>query len=388
MLNLYRKTEKTAENKQGSIYLNECPFDRPCLLCVSAQDIDKSVFGITKMGMRIARLRTRNNPAAMFDVKGFPVDFLAIKREIDTEQDADKFVDRYVSKILNGNREEVKRNLRNINIIAYCNGVSRVKKILKSIENKLIANGFENTDELMGQICVVTLSTERNLSDVKATVIDFHDINDPEVINNENNITSEEVEKAKKEKEILTLKQKHATYAFSGSASHSLPQFFKDGKALTAALSKVVSNILRSSIEGKELSVEVACKGVKELLSLKDKMNREELMDRVDSEIVYEGASKLSPRECEMMDTMDALFVSQAKMERDLGNLTKEKERLEERQNQMLDVAKTSCTRGTYLRILDASGYQLGMEDLETMKSTMSDKEMLEQVDPSGRALE
>ena len=111
-------------------------------------------------------------------------------------------------------------------------------------------------------------------------------------------------------------------------------------------------------------------------------------MDKVDSEIVYEGASKLSPRECEMMDTMDALFVSQAKMERDLGNLTKEKERLEERQNQMLDVAKTSCTKGTYLRILDASGYQLGMEDLETMKSTMSDKEMLEQVDPSGRALE
>ncbi|MBR4178549.1 MAG: hypothetical protein IKR57_04300 [Bacilli bacterium] len=384
MLNLYRKVEKSIENKQGSIYLTECPFERPCLLCVSAQDIEKSVFGITKLGMKMARLRTRKDNGAMFDVKGFPVNFLAIRREIDFDQDTDRFVERYVSKILTGSREEVKRNLRNINIIAYCDGLVRVKKILKSIEKKLIENGFDNIEELMSQICIVTLSTLRNISDIKATVIDFHDINDTEADINKNNISEEEVERAKKEEEVLTIKPNNkVTYTFNGSGDHNLHQFFKDCKSLSAVISKIISNILRSSIEGSELTVEKACEGVSRLIDLKDKLSRRELMDIVDSELVYEGASKLSARECEMMDTMDELFISQYKMEMELRNLKDEKKQLLSRKDSMLETAKQSCSEATYYRILQSSGWQLGNDKIKIIEENPSDKEIIEQMKES-----
>ena len=191
MLNLYKKIEKSSENNQGSIYLSSCPFDRPCFLAVSAQDIEKSVFGITKAAMKMARLRTRNDKAAMYDVKGFPVDFLAIRNEINVNMDADQFVEKYLSDILKRNREEVKRCLRNINLFAYCNGTIRVKKILKSIEKALINNGFDNVDELMKQICVITFLTDVDLTGIKATVVNIHDINDPEVGKNPANISEE-----------------------------------------------------------------------------------------------------------------------------------------------------------------------------------------------------
>lgn len=378
MLNLYRKTEKTFENKQGSIYLTECPFNKPCLLCVSAQDAVKSVFGITKIGMRMARLRTRNNPAAMYDVKNFPVDFLAIRNEINLNTDSDEFVDRYVSEILLGNREDVKRKLRNINIIAYCDGVVRVKKILNSIEKKLIENGFNNVEELMSQICVITLSTEIDLNDIKATVIDFHDINDTEAIINDNNIDDKDVERTKNEGELLTVKPGKATYLFNGKAYHQLSQYFSDCKALPASVSKIVSNILKSSIEGKEMNIDLACNGVNELISLKDVLSQDELMSKVDSEIVYDGSSKLSLRECEMMDSMDDLLTSQFEMERKINRLTEEKEKLISRKEKMLETARESCSEPTYLRLLAASGWQLSLNDLNIIENNPTDKELLE----------
>ena len=118
--------------------------------------------------------------------------------------------------------------------------------------------------------------------------------------------------------------------------------------------------------------------GVKELVDLKDKLSKEELMEKVDSSIVYEGSSKLSEKECEILDTMDELFVEQFKMKRQIVTLTEERNRQTSRKDKMLEVAKQVCTNETYLRLLQASGYQLPKESLDIIENSMSDKEQIE----------
>ena len=369
MLNLYKKVEKTNENMQGSILLDECPFDKPCLLAVSAQDMPKSVFGITKIAMRMARLRTRNNLGERYDLSNFPVSFLAIRNEINITQKIKEFVDNYVSKILIGSREEVKRNLRNINILAYCDGVHRVKRILEEIENKLIENGFDNVNELMSQISLITLSTEVDLSDVKATVIDFHDINDTEAVINPNNITDEMIDSLNGEKETIIVESKtKASYLFDGSGSHDLKQYFTDCVALSPSISKVISNVLKSSIEGKELDTSVACEGVEVLLE--QNVSREKLMEKVDSEIEYKGATKLTERECKLLDELDKTYDKYLNMERDINRLEYEKNRAVSRNEKMLDVSRSLCDNITYLKILQASGYQLSYDQLKLIEGS------------------
>lgn len=86
MLELYKRVPKSEEYLYGSrkIQDEENPFLKgPCMLCISAQPkIAKSIFGLTKYGMAMARLRTRGNAGAKIDLENFPVSFLSIKGKI------------------------------------------------------------------------------------------------------------------------------------------------------------------------------------------------------------------------------------------------------------------------------------------------------------------
>lgn len=84
MLNLYRKTLKSKENRYGATKIEEGenPFkEGPVFLCISAQDIPKSVFGITKHGMTMAGMHTKGMNQEGFDIENFPITFLAIRDE-------------------------------------------------------------------------------------------------------------------------------------------------------------------------------------------------------------------------------------------------------------------------------------------------------------------
>ena len=70
MITLYRKTNKSIDNLSGyeEIKEEENPFTKPCLLCISAQThVDKSVFGLAKVGASLARVRVRNHYNGGFD---------------------------------------------------------------------------------------------------------------------------------------------------------------------------------------------------------------------------------------------------------------------------------------------------------------------------------
>lgn len=110
MYKLHEKVPKTREYMYGSKLINnmENPFlEGPCLLCISAQYdnslASKSNFGVTKEGMRIARLRVRGQKNAGFTLKDFPVKFLSIEldkkdedKKITPEERVTAFVNQYL----------------------------------------------------------------------------------------------------------------------------------------------------------------------------------------------------------------------------------------------------------------------------------------------------
>lgn len=82
MYELYQKVQKSQDNLYGTrkIEKNENPFlDGACMLCWAAQDyLDKDVFGTVKIGMKMARIATKDK---LYKLDDFPVNFLAIKSD-------------------------------------------------------------------------------------------------------------------------------------------------------------------------------------------------------------------------------------------------------------------------------------------------------------------
>lgn len=84
VLQLYKRVPKTVACPRGStkVEKNEFIAEGPVLLCVSAQDDPKSVFGITKFGMNVAGLRIREENHEGYDLEDFPATFCSIRKEI------------------------------------------------------------------------------------------------------------------------------------------------------------------------------------------------------------------------------------------------------------------------------------------------------------------
>lgn len=117
MFELYRKVEKSIEYPRGEqkIILGENPFESgPCLLCISAQDIvPKSIFGLTKAGARMARIRVNGDVGARIPIGEVPISFLSIKPDEQNYTEEDRvagFVEQYIRPmIINENNEKLSK---------------------------------------------------------------------------------------------------------------------------------------------------------------------------------------------------------------------------------------------------------------------------------------
>lgn len=403
MIELYKRVKKDKENPRGSkkIEEGENPFKGPTVLCISAQDhIPKSVFGITKNCMALARLRTLNEKNARFKVEDFPAIFLSIKnnssKDDETEEMAiNQFVDKYFSELVMQNGEkipiqQIQKNLRNINMISYCNGTIRALKIVETLQKQMEKNGYSNEEinDAISQIALVTLSTERKLNNEKCTIVDFHDLNDKEVENT--NLTSEMIERTLNSpiNECITKipGENRAEYTLLGTGEHEVAQYKKDGKALPAVVSKVLGNIIENSIENnnnnfKPLSIDNMIEGTDNIIKNAEKgKTREELMEDVDKSLYYGGTAKYSESECDLLDELDVLYKKNARLEHDLQGKTRQLSDANKKINDIKKVVKENATDATYIKVLYGIGWNYSKEDQEKLGAP-SDKEIIQEKD-------
>lgn len=402
---LFKKVPKSIENKKGSrkIEENENPFESPCLLCLSAQDMDKQVFGITKHYMSIAGIRVRNDKSAKFDLRDFPVNFLSIKYQRDEKEEteekaADKFVDKYFIPLLENSKtqEEKMKKFRNINIMSYCNGTQRAVDIISNLREKMEKRGYSNEEinSIVSQISLITLSTEISYIQTGATCVDFHDTKDTEVNNGDYTWISELDEKIgnieKDEQRIeecfeISSKRNSGMYCIEGTGAHTVHQFHTEGTAMPVCLSKIVHNMLENSIlnarenEFTPLTIKELTDGCSEIFQKANEgKTLEELREDLYKNMKYTGGMKLTNRECKLLDELDNTYDLAYKQEDESKRDKKIIDGLNEKNARIMEAVQESSTEETYKKVLLAQGWQFDKEEEKQIKETDTDKEIIE----------
>lgn len=267
MYKLYEAIPKRKDNLVGQREIEETenPFlDAPCLLCISAGGIgiDKNVFGTTKRGMEMARMRIRGQRNAGFTLRDFPVKFLSLKLDpknqkgrITEEERIDAFVIQYFLPLISSNGikidcNQAMKNMRNVNMVSYCDGTLVVQSIESNLFNKMQELGYtdEESEKIQSQMCIFPIATNRLTGTQKSTCISFKDINDVEV---GDNVTSEERKKVDESvigEDFFKHSNNEISYLFSGNGEHDLKKYTHSGMAMSACLSSAISKALENSV--------------------------------------------------------------------------------------------------------------------------------------------
>jgi len=267
MYKLYEAIPKSKDNLLGQREIEETenPFlDAPCLLCISAGGIgiDKNVFGTTKRGMEMARMRIRGQRNAGFTLRDFPVKFLSIKldtksqeRKMTEEERIEIFVTQYLLPLISSNGTRIDciqamKNMRNVNMMSYCDGTLVVQNIERNLLNKMQELGYtdEECEKIQSQMCTFPISTNRLRGTQKSTCISFKDINDIEV---SDNVTTEERKKVLESvigEDFFEYSNNEVVYLFNGDGEHDLKKYTHSGMAMSACLSSAISKALENSV--------------------------------------------------------------------------------------------------------------------------------------------
>ena len=401
MWELYKKVQKTIENPRGArkIEDNENPFIEPSMLCISAQNTRaKSVFGITKTAMRMGRIRVSGDDGAKINMSTVPVNFLSIKQSNGrhSEIEADKeFVQKYFKPLIESDGKKIdiklaKKNLRNINIMGYCNGLERVNSYIELLRNEAIELGYtsEEIDELISQIAVISISTVIDINQNKATCFDVFDLNDEEHQGaNPNNITVEAVQSTIDSdiKEHMHVNSPtKATYTFLGDGVHDLKKYLNNGKALPVIISRVTANCLENSIQNrnsKELVplnmdvmlygcdkiMENACNGIEPSVQMKE----------LDNNIQYEGAKRYTDSELKLIQENEEILHMYMSTKEDLRSVSVRLDNTQDKMDNILETAKEICSERNYLELLSKSGWQLSRQQEDIVQNTQTDAQQI-----------
>lgn len=394
MLELYERVPKSNEFVKGSRKIEENEnfiLNKPTLLCLAAQyGNPKSVFGLTKFGMRVTGLRTRNEYEQGYDLESFPVAFCSAKSDKPTI-DFNEFYENYLKSLIVKEDKKISpleaaKNLRNLNILSYCDGTTSAVNIVKTLKSEMKKAEYDDKeiDYAISQIGLISLSTDIDTSDLGCTVVDFHDINDQEVGNDRIRNTAFE---NYTEKEGIGVEngQRRAEILIKGSGEHYVKEYMEEGKATPACLRKVIGNLLTSSVstaKGKfePLTIDRAVEGCKEIQEeAREGKNKEELLEKVGNTVKYEGAKRITPREAALMDELDSKYDEQITMRSKIKVLEAKDEKNEKRISDVIEVAKEECKAGTALKIIKATGYQISKEGEEFLQSNpQTDKDIIE----------
>ena len=401
MYQLYKKAEKSLENPRGAKLIEEGqnPFLKgPCMLCIAAMDVKaKSVFGLAKHGMMMARLRVRGNANGKFDVKDFPVSFLALKYNSGKENKNEAirvFADTYFTPLISINGEKLDcevamRNVRNVNIMSYCNGTDTVKSIEDFMVEKMRKLGYGEMDieKIQSQMCMIPIATNKLNGSQKSTCISFGDINDTEVNNNVTEIERDQVVASPIDEALIRYSSNEAAYLIAGDGEHKLKSYQTNGRAMPVCLSSVVSKSLENSIQNANGTKEFMPLSMEDLISEIPEISKkaeqgktlEELRDELDKSLKYGGARKLSDNDILVSDALEPYCDEIARLQ---GELVKVKDALKIATGQIRsleDAIDHNCSDITGKKIrMEALGFHYDSATTEEVNSSPCDREIVD----------
>lgn len=407
---LYEKIQKTRQCPYGAQKIDGVDFilKKPVLLCISAQDDPKSVFGITKFGMNVVGMRVKDANSEGYSMEDFPVTFCAIRKEnkeeagkSTNESICQEFYETYFKPVVEGRKskkeqksskkdiKEVARYLRNLNILAYCNGNERVEMLIQTLKNNMQEIGYTDKEInfAISQIGLVSVATDIDTSKTGCTVVDFHEVRDTEVSNEyiHKKVANEALRASITKEGFNEIDERRVEYVLADEDLHSIKHYFMDGYATPACLKKVISNLLESSIsasngEFKPLTTARIMRGCDKLVKGANAgKSKEELLAIAEKSVSFLGAKKVTKTESEILSQLDEACDLIISLADDKRSLKARNEMLGEKIEGMDSAMKDMCSETTYDKIrLATQSFQFREEKKAFLQSASSDKETIQ----------
>ena len=386
MITVFKKIEKNKENLLGIKEIpNVSELEKPFLLCLSAQDmVDKSVYGIVKIGAQSARVNTNEEMASGFKIDEFPVDFLGVKfkKDKDTKKEKELLDMLIIPYLFNSEDKSVdylEKRARNINIMTYCDGTLDYIRLEKLLVEKLEQLGYsrEYVERIVSQISLTAIGTIVDTSELIATTMKFVDVNDDEISNDKTyEIKKELNEKRKKSTCVKETKSNNFTYYYDGSGEHELREYLIDGVLVKPVLCSMVSYFLNKSIQNEKKSSE-------DLMQLYEKFGNEnldprKLMDYLDRSLRYNGAPKYTESEAKLRKELDESYSSLFAVSRDLVYKTKSNDENERKVRGLVESIQEFSSETTFYQIMGKLGLWNVTGDYSQLPSDKEIRELYE----------
>lgn len=386
MITVFKKIEKNKENLLGIKEIqNVSELEKPFLLCISAQDmVDKSVYGIVKIGAQSARVNTNEEMASGFRIDEFPVDFLGVKfkKDKDTKKEKELLDMLIIPYLFNSEDKSVdylEKRARNINIMTYCDGTLDYIRLEKLLVERLEQLGYsrEYVERIVSQISLTAIGTIVDTSELIATTMKFVDVNDDEISNDRTyEIKKELNEKRKKSTCVKETKSNDITYYYDGSGEHELREYLTDGVLVKPVLCSVVSYFLNKSIQNEKKSSE-------DLMQLYEKFGNEnldprKLMDYLDRSLRYNGAPKYTESEAKLRKELDESYSSLFAVSRDLVYKAKSNDENERKVSGLVESIKEFSSETTFYQIMGKLGLWNVTGDYSELPSDKEIRELYE----------
>lgn len=370
MIYLYKKVNKTKNNTYGFTEVKGVKeLNKPFLLCLSGSDkYDKSIFGILRAGVQLARGYTTKGMAAGFSLDSMPIDFLGIsfKKDEKYSDNYDEIAERLLLPFLLKEGDSPKRVIkqaRRINFLTYDKGAIEYRNIEVKLKSLLIKNGFtkEDTIEILTQIVVVALGTDSDLDEVRATCTIFNDVNDVEITTTLADKYRRVLEKNHASLMYLTYGKYNSIYfSFLGTGEHSLKAYLSDSCIAKPAFSALVANALEISLQNERvknivrMNIDVTLKVL--YYYAVENAKTEELLAILDSRLSYGNAYKYSLSEASLRKQLDDSYRLLRKTRKSLEKENSEEVLRNDKFNNLIKNIRKYCSDTTYYQILASSG--------------------------------
>lgn len=371
-MNIYEKKSKSINNPYGTEEVKINPLEDPCLLCISAQTmIPKSVFGMIREGMDIARLRTSKQTTTQYDIKDFPIKFLGIGKKSPQDDIATELVDDFFVPLLQEENSKVEINLakkkfRNINILTYCDGTRTYSDAEKLLQERMKGLGYskEEQQEILSQISLTSLASIEDTSKLCATSLNIIDVNDQEL----NTPFLEKLKaillKNNTKEQIATYHDGSAIFFYEKDGYHSLKNFLQNNNPMKLAASINVVSSLQNSLINKTrdellpLQLKKQQEKIRNLSNI-DKKTVEDKLEDFDKSIDYPSAKRYSSSELTLFSEIDTLCREKINLEKKLETTTVAYQNAATSIESLTSAIKLNTTEDIYYDILEQGlGYQ------------------------------
>ena len=291
MVHLYEKKPKTYDNKYGieEISKEDTFKEGPCVIVLLAQTYFLSnVNGGMKLVSNLVNqdIDSKYNPyKRIFGVgfgdisfTGINEDSISFTESTPDDEELNGFVDKYFLPLVSYNNSKIDKsiamkNVRNVNFLTYCDGIQIYKKIENLLSHKMQYLGYttEEIKQILSQICLAAVSTDKTKDSIYATTIMFNDKNDSSI---NGNLKEEE------SNNLFVLIDGFINFVIDADGKHDFNKYMKDDFNISSAIKSFLNAVLDNSFVNKNV-VPIDLKSI--IMNIQDEYDRNK-----SSEIEYD----------------------------------------------------------------------------------------------------